>query len=307
MKKVLIGIGILIACLGIGFLYLASKPSVASNYTEVVETGGAVEKKYLGQGNYDVSYLEINALQNFKKYELYYPTNIETETRKFPVVIFSNGTGVKASKYSAVLKHLASWGFIVIGTEEEYSWNGFSSEMSLRLAIKLNDNKTVEGLKSNPFFSKVDLDKIGLSGHSQGGVGVFDAVTEQKHGHMIKTIYAASPANLELSSNLEWDYDPSLISVPTFLVSGTGAGDEDLVVSGKQLTQIYEKLPATITKIMARRKEAGHGDMLSLPNGYMVAWFMWQLQGDYEAETAFQGNSPEIVQNKLYQDQRIMN
>ncbi len=66
MKKVLIGIGILIACFGIGFLYLASKPSVASNYTEVVETGGAVEKKYLGQGNYDVSYLEINALQNFK-------------------------------------------------------------------------------------------------------------------------------------------------------------------------------------------------------------------------------------------------
>ncbi|HGA1153644.1 TPA: lipase [Streptococcus suis] len=307
MKKVLIGIGILIACFGIGFLYLASKPSVASNYTEVVETGGAVEKKYLGQGNYDVSYLEINALQNFKKYELYYPTNIETETRKFPVVIFSNGTGVRASKYASVLKHLASWGFIVIGTEEEYSWNGFSSEMSLRLAIKLNDNKTVEGLKSNPFFSKVDLDKIGLSGHSQGGVGVFNAVTEQKHGHMIKTIYAASPANLELSSNLEWDYDPSLISVPTFLVSGTGGGYEDLVVSGKQLTQIYETLPATITKVMARRKEAGHGDMLRLPNGYMVAWFMWRLQGAPEAEAAFQGNSPEIVQNKLYQDQRIMN
>ncbi|HFR3545395.1 TPA: lipase, partial [Streptococcus suis] len=137
--------------------------------------------------------------------------------------------------------------------------------------------------------------------------GVFNAVTEQKHGHMIKTIYAASPANLELSSNLEWDYDPSLISVPTFLVSGTGGGYEDLVVSGKQLTQIYETLPATITKVMARRKEAGHGDMLRLPNGYMVAWFMWRLQGAPEAETAFQGNSPEIVQNKLYQDQRIMN
>lgn len=108
MKKVLIGIGILIACLSIGFQYLASKPSVASNHTEVVETGGAVEKKYLGQGNYDVSYLEINALQNLKKYELYYPTSIETETRKFPIVILSNSTCVRASKYAAVLKHLAS-------------------------------------------------------------------------------------------------------------------------------------------------------------------------------------------------------
>ncbi|HRK76448.1 MAG TPA: hypothetical protein PLD31_04745 [Streptococcus parasuis] len=131
MKKVLIGIGLLIACLSIGFLYLASEPSVATNYTEVVETGGAVEKKYLGQGNYDVSYLEINVLQNFKKYELYYPTSIETETRKFQVVILSNSTGVRASKYAAVLKHLAFWGFIVIGTEEEYSWNRFSSETSL--------------------------------------------------------------------------------------------------------------------------------------------------------------------------------
>ena len=81
---------------------------MASNYTEVVETGEAVEKKYLGQGNYDVFYLEINALQNFKKYELYYPTSIETETRKFPVVILSNSNGVRASKYAAVLKHLAS-------------------------------------------------------------------------------------------------------------------------------------------------------------------------------------------------------
>ncbi len=121
MKKVLIGICILLACLSIGLLYLASKPSVASNYTEVVETGEIVEKKYIRKGTYDVSFLEIKALQNFKKYEIYYPTSIEKKTNKFPVVIFSNGTGVKASKYSAVFKHLASWGFVVIGTEEEYS------------------------------------------------------------------------------------------------------------------------------------------------------------------------------------------
>ncbi|MFZ1758958.1 MAG: hypothetical protein WAX68_03205 [Streptococcus suis] len=46
-------------------------------------------------------------------------------------MILSNSTGVRASKYAAVLKHLAFWGFIVIGTEEEYSWNRFSSETSL--------------------------------------------------------------------------------------------------------------------------------------------------------------------------------
>ncbi len=34
--------------------------------------------------------------------------------------------------------------------------------------------------------------------------------------------------------------------------------------------------------------------MLRLPNGYMVAWFMWRLQGAPEAETAFQGNSQKL-------------
>lgn len=38
--------------------------------------------------------------------------------------------------------------------------------------------------------------------------------------------------------------------------------------------------------------------------GYVTAWFMWQLQGDEEASRAFIGNSPEIMNNDLYQDQR---
>lgn len=36
-----------------------------------------------------------------------------------------NGSGTPMSKYSSVAKHFASWGFIVIGTEENYSWNAY--------------------------------------------------------------------------------------------------------------------------------------------------------------------------------------
>ncbi len=45
--------------------------------------------------------------------------------------------------------------------------------------------------------------------------------------------------------------------------------------------------------------------MLSFADGYMTAWFMWQLQGDTEAANAFIGENPEIMNNKLYQDQQI--
>ncbi len=137
-------------------------------------------------------------MHDFKKYEIYYPSDIAAGTEKYPVVIFSNGTGIKASKYPAVLKHLASWGFIVMATEEENSWNGFSSEMCLRTIITYNETEVIEGRETNPFFGYVDLDNIGVSGHSQGSVGVITAATENKQGNMIKATFSASPTNMTL-------------------------------------------------------------------------------------------------------------
>ena len=159
-----------------------------------------------------------------------------------------------------------------MATEEENSWNGFSSEMCLRTIIKFNETETIEGWESNPFYGRVNIDNIGVSGHSQGGVGVINAATENKHGYMIKAIFSASPTNMTMAQALQWDYNPSLISVPVFFVSSTGNGDENLVVSGTQLQEIFDAVPDTVTKVMARRTDAEHGDMLSVADGYMTAW-----------------------------------
>lgn len=42
--------------------------------------------------------------------------------------------------------------------------------------------------------------------------------------------------------------------------------------------------------------------MLYSADGYVTAWFMWQLQGDEEASKAFVGSDAEIVKNRLYQN-----
>ena len=140
MKRVLKIIGIvllvIVAIVAVLLIWLSKKPAVADDYTSKVQPGEAIEAKYLAMGAHEVSYLEQSGMQDFKKYELYYPSDITDGSVKYPVVIFSNGTGVKGSKYPAVLRHLASWGFIVMATEEENSWNGFSSEMCLRTIIK---------------------------------------------------------------------------------------------------------------------------------------------------------------------------
>lgn len=56
---------------------------------------------------------------------------------------------------------------------------------------------------------------------------------------------------------------------------------------------------------MAARKKAAHRDMLYAADGYVAAWFMWLLQGDAEAAKAFIGENAEIMNNEMYQDQRV--
>lgn len=286
-----------------GVLAFSGDQAVSANYYTHRKTGGALEAAYLARGPYSkVTSREISTLQNFQKYLIYYPKALETGTETFPVVIFSNGTGVPASRYRAVLERLASWGFIVMGTDEQNSWNGFSSEMCLRKIIQLNEAEAVDGWDTNPFFHSVDLDNIGVVGHSQGGVGVFNAATENRNGFRIKTIVAESPTNLPLAAALDWNYDPSAVRVPTLLLSGTGNADENLVVSGAQLADLYDTIPDDVPKFRLRRTGADHSDMVNAADGYVTAWLCWQLKGDSTAAKAFTGPDAEAKNNPLYQD-----
>lgn len=272
---------------------------VPAKYTDSVVTGGKIEAEYLKNGTYDVEYLEVGAPQNFKKYELWYPAELLNGSKKFPVIIVSNGTGVKASKAKVMFEHFASWGFITVGTEEEYSWNGFSAEMSLNYLLKCNDDS------ESIFYQKIDTDNIGSVGHSQGGVGAINAVTDTKHSSVYKTVVAESPANIELAESLEWDSDISKVNIPILLVAGTGKVDSQTIIPIDKLNEMYDLVTQSPIKVMARRNGLDHGEILYSVDGYVTAWFMWQLQGDNEAAKAFIGDAPELNNNDLYVDIRI--
>jgi len=61
-----------------------------------------------------------------------------------------------------------------------------------------------------------------------------------------------------------------------------------------------------VDKVMARRNDADHGQMLYYADGYVTAWFMYYLQGD-EGANAFFGENAEMAHNSLYQDYRAEN
>lgn len=294
---------VLLAMIVIGIVILkilGSRPAAPADYQKTVQTGGDIEKKYMENGDYEVSVNENAVLQQFRKFIVYYPTELETTHKKYPLIVMCNGSGTPMSKYPAVAKHMASWGFIVIGTEENYSWNAFGAEMCLRYLERWNDNEKI-GDTTSVFYQKVDFDNVGIVGHSQGGVGVINAVTDTNHKNVYKTAVSLSPTNKELAHNLLWDYDASLINIPIMLISGEGGGD-DWVVTGEQLQAIYDDIHSD--KLMARRRSTVHGEVLYTANGYVTAWFMWHLQGDVKAAVAFTGENAEILNNSLYQDQR---
>lgn len=303
MRKALkiIGIIVLILIVGISILlkFLGSRPVVPANYTQDTETGGPIEAKYMATGSHEVSTYEEPVLQGFSKYTIDYPTELETTDEKYPVIVVCNGSGTPISKYLSVPEHFASWGFIVIGTEEEYDWSGFSAEMCIRHLQKLNDSESI-GENKNIFYQKVDFDNVGIVGHSQGGVGVLNAITAQKHADIYKTAVSLSPTNKELAHNLEWDYDAALVDTPILLIAGAG-GEDDWVITGEQLQSIYSDIDRN--KVMLRRKDTPHNETLYAANGYVTAWFIWHLQDDDEAAKAFAGDNAEIYMNGLYQNQ----
>lgn len=305
MKTVVKVIGIVILAIIVmvaaALRFLSSRPAAPKDYRQTAQTGGEIEARYMENGPYAVSVHEDAALLNFDKFTVYYPSELETADRRYPVIVLCNGSGVPLSKYPAVAEHYASWGFIAVGTEELHAWNAFGAEMSLRYLERWNENAQIEDTKSI-FYQKVDFENVGVVGHSQGGVGVINAITDTRHKDMYKTAVSLSPTNKELAHNLFWDYDASLIDVPILLLSGAGGGD-DWVVTGEQLRSICDDVGSD--KCMARRRNTAHGEMLYTADGYVTAWFMWQLQDDGYAAQAFTGDAPELLSNPLYQDQLI--
>jgi len=284
-------------------------PGVSVGYQNKIETGAEIEKKYTAFGPQQVksSDYAVNKA-NYKNIKVWYPQDLQGSNKTYPIVIFANGTGVINSSYEEVFKHLASWGFIVIGNDDKSSWSGESSAESLDLILAENNNK------NSIFYQKVNTKQIGISGHSQGGVAVINAVTNQKNGRYYSSIFSASTTKHALAIGLKWPYDISKVNIPYFAVAGTGAfdaGNENDTDSGIaplwSMKENFDLLRSSAVAIIARRKNVDHGEMLYKADGYMTAWFFYTLLGDQTAAKVFKGTNPEIKNNDLWQDVNIKN
>lgn len=274
---------------------ILTAPMAPEKYIAEVTTGGEVEEKYMAAGSYEIGYFEADYAENadIKKIEIWYPEELEASSEKYPVVLFVNGTGVAASRYKPVFEHLASWGFIAIGNEDPSTWEGKKADATLSWLLAANEDET------SIFYHRVDTNIIGITGHSQGGVGVFHAINETEHKELYKCAVSLSPTQEDMAEALKMPYDSSKTAIPVMIL----AGAPNDVISLEGLNDMVKKISAGV--VAARRSNTDHGQMLYSGDGYVTAWFMWQLQGDETAAAAFLGENAEILHNANWQDVMI--
>lgn len=312
LKKILTGILVLVAVVAFllgGFWLIQGYRE--NHFWKYQKTGGPVEKEFLALGPKKVREVQYPSENpEWKNFVLFYPENLE-HISSLPVVIMVNGTGTPASKYKAVFRQLASWGFLVAGNEDPQTRSGKSANATIDLLIQLNEDET------SPFFKKLDLNRIGITGHSQGGVGAWNAITSQPNGSRIKAAFLASPTSLYWGQDdvfgPSWKYDPAAVHIPMFQMAGTGAWDAGTATSITEpsgqgicplwsLQETYNEMPADISKMISRQKDEDHGQTLTSCTGYRTAWFLYFLQENAEAGRAFAGADAEIFQNPDWMD-----
>lgn len=283
------------------FFIFTRKQNAPKNYWENISTDCMIEKEYNHLGNYEVDKKTYDAPKdekdsNSNHFVVWHPK----KAGKYPLVVMVNGSGIPCNKYEAVFEHFASWGYVVIGNDYGTNWDGKHASETLDFAI---NNETIAEM--------IDFNKIAIGGHSQGGLGTFNAITEYENGRLYKAAFSLSPTNDDLAIGLSWGFQLGKatqyafrlenIDIPMMIIAGTGPFDNDTVSPLQKMKEEYEAIPAD--KVMFRRgNKVDHGDILYDANGYVIAWLDLYLKNKHDNKKAFFSEQAEVKRNTRYQD-----
>jgi len=274
---------------------------------------GTIELKYYAPGPWTVVESLGGACCDSagNKFDLYYPTPLGANGFLHPILTWANGTNTSSDHYAYFLKHMASWGFVVIATEDLNTGVGQTVLDGATFMIHAN------GDVHSQFFQKLNINEIGSFGHSQGATGALNALI--KSGGVIKTVIPVEiPAQIWCSSGANCANTRMMTSGSIFLIDGTADGiispatQASWVIGEQSIDGYYKAVPntSTIMKLKGTLIGPNHNDVQGQPDcssvpigcvngvygylGYPTAWFMYQLQNDTYAHGAFVSGTGEM-------------
>lgn len=198
----------------------------------------------------------------------YYPSDLGDDGLVHPVILWGNGTGASVSTYASLLRHFASHGFIVAAANTSSAGSGSAMLDGLDNLEDFNEQQ------SSDFYGAVDLDRVGTTGHSQGGGGAIAAARDNR----VATTFPIQP----------WLGNPSGVDGSAFYM----AGQLDTIVRPSTVERDFSQssgIPAAYGEL----RGASHfepvldgGDF----RGAATAWARWQLLDDQIARDEFVGS-----------------
>jgi pimeloyl-ACP methyl ester carboxylesterase len=122
---------------------------------------------------------ELNDLKglDLKLYTVYRPASWG-EGERYPLVTWGNGTCAQPEGYAALLRYVASQGFVVVAPNSRYVGSGDAQKRGIDFMLKANADS------ASPYFGKIDETKVAAMGHSQGSMGTVAAAGDAR----IKTV-----------------------------------------------------------------------------------------------------------------------
>lgn len=225
------------------------------------------------------------------------------KAKKLPIIAWGNGACANSPwEHLNFLSEVASYGFVVIaiGPMPQEGEKGGGKSTSSQMTDAINWAIAQNGDKKSPFYNKLDVLKIAVSGMSCGGLQTLETAPDPRITTAVicnSGIFVNAAGGFPGMPNLTKD-NLLKLHTPTLYILG---GEKDIAYgNGMDDFNRINHLPVFVANM-----DVGHGGTYGQPHGgefakVATAWFKWQLKGDAEAGKMFTGNPCGLSQNPLW-------
>ena len=216
---------------------------------------------------------------------LSYPKQ-HSSTQKHGVVVWGPGGGTEPGAYEGMIRRLASHGFVVIALKES---PGDASQAIKALDWLDKQNKD----QSSPLFGKLDMNVVGCSGHSMGGLESEQAVIKDKR---VLTAFLNNSGDWNGNGANKVATDRSIA-----ILFGEVGMEKDNAKNDYNNNGV--KAPACLIEMTGgpRNSEGGYGHGSGSWDGMAatVAWMRWHLGGETNRKADFVGTSGKYIDGSI--------
>lgn len=216
----------------------------------------------------------------------YRPRTLGENNLQHPIIVWGNGTGASPRTYRGLLNHWASHGFVVIAANTSNPGSG--DEMVACLDYLVSQNARSTGTYSG----KLNVNRVGVSGHSQGGGGTIMAGRDSR-------FTVTAPFQPYVRGLGHRTSSQSNQNGPMFLM--TGSSD---TLAGPTLNGAPVFRNANVPVFWGNLRGAGHFEPVGDGGDYRgpsTAWYRFHLMGDSNAESMFYGSNCTLCNDRSWE------